>query len=84
MQKITIHNRVVQETHHSFHCDDCGTELGISVEHDDGYYEEKGSFEMNLNIGEWYSVKKHLCPKCRQKFITKLGQTLESLGFKRK
>ena len=81
MQKITIHNRVVQETHHGFYCDDCGAELGISVEHDDGYYENKGLFEMNLNIGKWYAYRKHLCPKCRQKFIIKLEHTLESLGF---
>ena len=80
MDKIETIERVVEERIHRFYCDDCGKFLGKSTEWDDGYYEEIGNFSTHYGC---HYIKKHLCDKCKDEFVSKLNQALTNLGFKK-
>ena len=78
MIKTEVEIRTKEVRTHHFYCDDCGKYLGESREYDDGWYEDLGEF--NMRFGE-YSISKHLCDDCREKFYVKLNKSLLDLGF---
>ena len=66
---------------HDFYCDGCGKYLGMSIEDDDGYYENKSEFSIDLNTNRWFSLKRNFCNCCQEEFIEKLNESLRELGF---
>lgn len=85
MEKITTQIKKIQETTHSFYCDHCGAELGCSIEHDNGYYQQLGEFKLKMFTPKgWYELNKCLCGTCREKYLTGIYEMLESAGFKLK
>ncbi len=85
MEKIETKIKKIEERTHSFYCDECGTQLGCSTEHEDGYYQQLGEFklEMFTPMG-WHEFDKCFCANCRDKYLTKLYEMLESAGFELK
>lgn len=80
MEKIKTSEQIVELRSHSFYCDGCGAFLGESKEEADGYYEEKGLF--NIRVFRYYEISKHFCDKCKKDFELKLNNLLLDLGFK--
>lgn len=84
MEKKETITRTVEETTHHFYCDDCNKYLGKTEEYDDGYYPQLGQFDLKFHIPKgWFEVEKHLCDDCKEKFLTKVENTLLGLGFKK-
>lgn len=83
MEKTREVIRSLTSIEHSFYCDECGKHIGTSTEHDDGWYQDFGKFEVKMYIDGWYYLKKCLCDKCRYEFSEKLKTNLYNLGFKR-
>lgn len=73
--------QVIEKIHH-FECDMCHTVIGESLEHEDGWYEEKGLFTEHFRIsGEEFTIRHHLCENCKIKFRSKIHTELMKLGF---
>lgn len=91
MEKIIYKEKIEQYPCHTFYCDDCGMPLGESDEYDDGYYEPIEEYEWKMYVdhtlsektNDWYRVKKNFCPKCREKFVQNIINSLTALGFKK-
>ena len=83
MEKIETKIKQIEETTHSFYCDECGAEIGCSIEHDNGYYQQLGTFNLEMfTPNGWYDLNKHLCNTCRDKYLMSIYEMLESAGFK--
>ena len=82
MENIDYDFREVEVPIHKFYCDDCGEYLGESEEYDDGYYVEKGEYNVEFNFDHWYTLEKCLCEKCAEKKNNQIFQALKDLGFK--
>lgn len=67
---------------HSFYCDKCGEYLGTTDEWDDGWYAERGEFELRLYVDGWYHIKKHFCESCKKDFLDNMKAALIDMGFK--
>ena len=82
MKKVETKTRQIEDRTHHFYCDDCEAYIGASQEHDDGWYQELGTFELKIlmPIG-WYKFKKCLCEKCKEKFLDQAYTNLEFVGF---
>lgn len=79
--KWTETKTTIRNIHH-FNCDYCGTHLGISEEHDDGYYQTFGDFELKWNTpAGWYRRKVCVCEECKQKILSEIYDQLEQMGF---
>ena len=75
--------RTVEETIFHFYCDDCNKYLG-KTEEDDGYYSELGEFDLKFHLPSgFFKVERHLCDDCKNKYLTKVENTLIELGFKK-
>lgn len=83
MDKLEKVEKKCIELKHNFFCDNCGKELGSTVELEDGYYPELGEFELSFNLDGWYKVKAHFCDQCRKEFIESLKTQLINMGFKK-
>lgn len=83
MEQLKIREIKTQEKKHIFYCDRCQKELGESIEIDDGYYEEKGSYEQKIFINGrgWYNLHLCLCDKCKDIYNEKIVETLKNIGF---
>ena len=58
MEKIIKEVREIEDIKHSFYCDKCNSYLGTSYEHEDGWYDKLGEFELKLNVNGWLCIKK--------------------------
>lgn len=84
MEKIRKTTRQIEENKHEFYCDKCDKYLGASYEHDDGWYQKHGEFELKFYVADgWYRVKKCLCNDCRKKFISNVKFNLTNIGFEK-
>ena len=84
MEKVETKIRQVEDRTHYFYCNDCGALLGTSHEYNDGWYEEVGKFELKWFTPDgWYKLEKYLCTSCKNKFLTRVYDTLEFAGFER-
>jgi hypothetical protein len=82
MQKEEIINKNNSIIIHKFYCDKCGKFLGSSEEYDDGYYENKFTYEYQFFIcNKWVVKKAILCDEHRQEFEGSLITTLKNFGF---
>ena len=81
MEKIRKTTKYIEENKHEFYCDECEKYLGASYEHDDGWYDKKGMFELKFYVDGWYHVKKCLCDDCIERFIRKVEWNLINMGF---
>ena len=82
MEEVKMIPKQVVERTHEFYCDYCNKHLGQTVENDDGYCPKLGrmvtSFSTNNNR---FTFDKNLCDECKDKFWTKLKESLIQLGF---
>lgn len=76
MEKLEKIKRTKNEFKHLFYCDRCKRYLGESFEHDDGWYECIGEFEVSFYLDRWYRYKKCLCNLCQIKFKNQMGLLL--------
>ena len=84
MEKIIKNCVKITQKLHKFYCDNCGLEIGISEEYEDGYFKNFGEYKEEVLInGNWYSINRTLCDKCKEKFIKNIINKLEELGFKK-
>ena len=85
MEKVERVPKTTYRDVHYFYCDDCGTYLGATEEYDDGWYGEKGKFELSFCVSSrWYRMNKQLCDECREKVLSKVADNLIQLGFENK
>lgn len=85
MDKVERYAVEVIKRKHEFYCDNCGEFLGESEEYEDGYYEQKGEYHEEFYICEtFFSIKKHVCDKCKRKFEKEIADCLADLGFERR
>lgn len=85
MERVIHKTKTITTTSHIFHCDECGRLLGSSDEHEDGWYQSFGAFDIEWYTPKgWYQLEKCLCKECRAALEDKLCATLEELGFKPK
>lgn len=98
MEKLSSETVEMQCNVHEFYCDECGAFLGKSPEYDGTIpIKEYGGFSHTINcvldydykddlIGEGLcrnlSLHKQLCPTCAGDHLSKVIETLESLGYK--
>ena len=83
MERLETKTYTKEDTIHHFYCDDCNEYLGKTEEYDDGYYHKLGEFKLSFRIlGNPLTVEKHLCDKCKKKFLEKIEDSLKELGFK--
>lgn len=67
---------------HHFYCDNCNKHIGSSKEHDDGYYEEFGAFDLDFLLPDGrYYLSACLCEVCQHKYMETIQGMLQSLGF---
>ena len=66
---------------HNFFCDNCGKELGSSVEYDDGYYAQCGEYEQKIYIDDWYEIKANYCKDCAEKKTQEIISAIKAIGF---
>ena len=69
---------------HHFLCDGCGKELGSSVEYDDGYYEQCGSYEQKVYVDGWYEFKANYCKDCAEKKTQEIISAIQAMGFEKR
>ena len=84
MEKIETRIKTIEQRYHHFNCDGCGVHLGISEEHDDGYYQSFGDFDLAWHTpAGWWRSKKCLCDQCKEKYLSEVYTALERLRFKK-
>lgn len=85
MEKVNYYEKNIECATHTFYCDKCGKELGVSEEYDDGWYEELGKYEESFYIHTkgWYKLHKNLCNFCWGKYTNKIADALLELGFEK-
>ena len=67
---------------HQFFCDECGAELGVSTEYDDGYYAKFGEYNQQVQInGVWYKLHANYCPECAATKTNDIISAITNLGF---
>lgn len=71
----------VEEIKHEFYCDECGKYLGVSYEHDDGWYETLGEVNLSYNVNGFLYLRKCLCDKCKYELEDNIRRNLSALGF---
>lgn len=81
MEKVEKSTKTIEERKHLFYCDECGEFLGETYEHEDGWYPEKGEFELRLYVDGWLAIDKHLCDECRKNLIENIRSVLKNIGF---
>lgn len=83
MHKIESVTKTVTETIHHFYCDGCGKLLGSTHEHNDGFYDWLGEFDILWRIPDYGCIElnKNFCKKCKQQFLDELVTKLENIGF---
>lgn len=83
VEEIATKTIKIEKNIHNFYCDDCGKHLGASEEYDDGYCEPLGQIELAYHTPRgWYSLNKHLCDNCEERFWERFFAALDNLGFK--
>jgi uncharacterized protein YlaI len=82
MVKISEEEVVRTKRTHTFYCDSCQKELGSSTEYDDGYVEEKGSYDFNTRVDShgWVGIHGYLCEECKKKVDDDIAHMLEDIG----
>ena len=55
---------------HEFYCNHCNKFLGRSVEHEDGWYDEKG--DVSYVVKDSVDYVGHLCESCKKELDSKL------------
>lgn len=88
MDKLIITTETVEKKVHKFFCDECGTFLGESVEHDDGYFEKFGVVPRGNMSQDDHVLGIHvklmqdcLCDNCLEKKKNDVRDALVKLGF---
>ena len=85
MEKIVKKPITTMRSEHHFECDLCGKYIGMSLELEDGYYEQLGKYSRSFYIDkEWYEINKTLCEDCQKVITSKLIMALKDIGFEKK
>lgn len=83
MEKVETRIIEHEERTYHFYCDDCGTHIGTSVDHGDGWYQKYGEFDLRMFTPRgWYKIEKCFCNECNEKFLNTVYASLEEAGFK--
>ena len=83
MEKVVKKPITTIRHEHYFECDLCGKPIGMSLELEDGYYEELGLCEIDIYIDDWYRYRKILCEECQKIIASKVVMALIDIGFER-
>ena len=66
MEKVTEKEVAKVERKYDFYCDKCGTHLGTSHEHEDGWYQEYGKVEFSDPGYSGTVYYGNLCDGCKK------------------